>query len=271
MSNCKADNQWYGKGFEQAIMLVKKQLSPINPYPEHIPETDWLELLQDATTFIVQYENFIEPITTIEWIGCHTISCSGDLIINGYIEEVKRVTSGTGTWVNSTINHIYEYLPKNFPSHIDSMRDFGFLDIISKYTTTGSKRWTKNKYTPNPLNVVEAKAVATSELDEWDNKWRPFWMKQLYDGLCSDLNNLKRFIDNCITKAIIGKQAPKHLLVFNQNTKILHNAINYQQCLNQKQITVHNNEKGFVLGPIRVAPYWKNHTCCNLAMNIFLT
>ena len=151
------------------------------------------------------------------------------------------------------------------------MRDYGFLDIISKYTTTGQSRWTKNKYTPNPLTREEAKAVNTSELDNWDSKWRPIWMQQIYKGLCQDPIVLKRFVDDCITKKIINKQPPKHLLVFNQNTKILHNAINYDQCLAQKEITTYSNDKSFVLGPIRIAPYWKNHTCSNLAMNIFLT
>ena len=52
MANKKADNQWYGKGFEQAIVIVKKQLAQTNPYPDHILEKDWLELLQDASALI---------------------------------------------------------------------------------------------------------------------------------------------------------------------------------------------------------------------------
>ena len=38
MINKKADNQWYGKGFEQAIVMIKKNLNYNNPYPNHIPD-----------------------------------------------------------------------------------------------------------------------------------------------------------------------------------------------------------------------------------------
>ena len=41
MVNKKADNQWYGKGFEQAIVMVKKNNPYIHPYPEHIPNNHW--------------------------------------------------------------------------------------------------------------------------------------------------------------------------------------------------------------------------------------
>ena len=93
MANKKADNQWYGKGFEQAIVKVKNNLSKENPYPEHIPALDWFKILKHAAIFISQYEERYGKIVTIAWIGNKTNSADGDLIINGEIIEVKYTES----------------------------------------------------------------------------------------------------------------------------------------------------------------------------------
>ena len=93
MVNKKADNQWYGKGFEQAIVMVKKNNPYINPYPEHIPNNDWIEIIENAKDFILQYEK-IEPIISIEWIGNHTGTQDGDLIINGEKKRSKKSITG---------------------------------------------------------------------------------------------------------------------------------------------------------------------------------
>ena len=101
MINNKAENQWFGKAFEQAIVLVKTNSDIINPYPNHINNSDWQEIIEDAKIFISQYEK-IESIITIQWIGNYTSSEDGDLIINGKKIEVKRVSEGNGTYLNTS-------------------------------------------------------------------------------------------------------------------------------------------------------------------------
>ena len=48
MVNKKADNQWFGKGFEIAIYIIFNNLSQSNPFPAHISELEWQTLLYEA-------------------------------------------------------------------------------------------------------------------------------------------------------------------------------------------------------------------------------
>ena len=99
MINKKADNQWFGKGFEQAIYIVFNKLPQINPYPQHIDDNNWIDMINDAFIFISQYD---EAITSCEWIGNKTKTEDGDLIINNKKIEVKRVSENKGTYLNTS-------------------------------------------------------------------------------------------------------------------------------------------------------------------------
>ena len=109
----KSENQWYGKAFEQLFYLIASKKDLFNPYPERISEKDYINLIEEAKDCVKQFE-IHEPIYSIEWIGGHTITASGDLIINGTVREFKRVSSGLGTWGNYSINNLYPYVVLKF-------------------------------------------------------------------------------------------------------------------------------------------------------------
>ena len=123
----------------------------------------WRYDRQNQGDCVKQFE-IHEPIHSIEWIGGHTITASGDLIINGTVREFKRVSSGLGTWGNYSINNLYPYV-ENIPSHIEVMDEYGFLNILKPYA--GEKpRWEKNPFTPNPLNEEEVAELEKSEITD---------------------------------------------------------------------------------------------------------
>lgn len=271
MANSKNENQWYGKQFERLICDIKKGKEPINYYPTHVAEKDMPNLIRDAQEFIRQYEAS-EPIITIDWIGNHTITADGDLVINGRVCEVKHVETGLGTWCNSTINNLYKYL--DIPTHIDYMEKYGMLNFLSKYTSP-TPRWIKNKNTPNPINEKEEKILiqdpdAVREWRRLDDIWRPKFIENVYQNFLDNPDIMHKFIGDCLTKKVINKQMPKSLCVFNYKKQKLY-AISNGELLEQKSnpIVPYLNEKGIYFGPIRINIYWKNDFH-NFAMNVFL-
>lgn len=267
MANKKADNQWYGKAFEQAIVMVAKNLEKINPYPDHISKENWEEILEDAIIFINEYEK-IEQIISIEWIGNHTGTEDGDLIINGEKREIKRVSQGLGTWGNFTIKHIYKYLPKDFPSHIEFMKDSG---LYNKFQMIASNNeWEKNLYATNPLTRTEAKQFGDNFIQE-DEEWRRNFVKAVYKAFLDNPMLLQKFINDCVTKKISPrKNMPKSLIVYNYKTKKISNFADTDIIKKEYDTSIKVNEFGVVLDTIRVNFSWKNHCGNNLAMYIFL-
>ena len=270
MRRIKENNQWFGKAFEQVIVMLKKDLPLINPYPEHLTDNDFSDIIDDGRDFLRQYEA-VTPIQTIEWIGNHTMTEDGDLIINGEVQEIKYVSQGVGTWVNCTINHLYRYLPDNFPSHIDFMREVGLLDKFTNFTK--SRRWEKNHNTTGPLSRPEAKEASklpnNGGMLALDRIWRAAFVQAVFKNLCSNPVKLQQFLDDCVTKNIIGKATPKHLLVYNYRSHTLCNMATVNT-IQQHPEKYHANDFGFTLGQIRISIYWKNQIGNNLAMNVFL-
>ena len=271
MANSKVDNQWYGKQFERLICDIKRNNQIINYYPNHVKNEDMPNLIRDAKEFLKQYEES-EYIKTIEWIGNHTITGDGDLVINGQVCEVKVVQSGLGTWCNSTINNLYKYI--NIPTHIDYMEKYGMLDFLRPYAGS-NPRWIKNRKTPNPINddeeaILEADSEALAEWERLDNIWRPKFIHDVYYTFLNNPELMYKFVGDCLTKKVINKQMPKSLCVFNYKEQKLY-AISDGKLLKQKNnpITPYLNEKGIYFGPIRINIYWKNDHH-NFAMNVFL-
>lgn len=267
MTNKKADNQWYGKAFEQAIVMVKRNKIYNNPYPSRIPNIDWLEIIEEAKDFIIQYEK-ITPIISIEWIGNHTGTQDGDLIINGEKVEIKRVWQGSGTWGNFTIKHLYKYLPKDFPSHIEFMKKSG---LYNKFQTVASThKWENDLYPTSPLTMEEAKEFGDNFIKE-DEDWRREFVKAVYEAFLNNPQLLQAFINDCVTKKISPrKNMPKKLIVYNYRTKKISNFADTDIIKKEYDTSIKMNEFGVVLDTIRVNFSWKNHCGHNLAMYIFL-
>lgn len=269
----KAENQWYGKAFEQLFYLIASKKDLFNPYPERIPEKDYFNLIEEARDCVEQFE-IREPIYSIEWVGGHTITASGDLIINGTVREFKRVSSGLGTWGNYSINNLYPYA-ENIPSHIEVMDEYGFLNVLKPYA--GEKpRWEKNPFTPNPLNKEEVAELEKNEdsvakRDELDLIWRSAFAKNVFDYFSKNLTDAQAFVNECVNKQISGKNMPKSLCVYNYVKKEL-SIYSDNEILEKSEITdIHLNDFGITFGKVRINFAWKNHAGRNLAIYVFLS
>ena len=267
MTNKKADNQWYGKGFEIAIYIIFNNLLQTNPFPIHLTDKDWQCLLNDARKFI-EYYNSKEKIISIEYIGNHTGTMDGDLIINGEKVEIKRVSQGLGTWGNFTIKHIYKYLSNDFKPHTEFMKKVGIYDKFVSLSKNHS--WMKKPYATNLLSVDEAKKFG-DDLYDLDETWRKDFNKAVFEDLIKHPQNIQRLTNDCVTKRISPKKnMPKKLIVYNYVNNTITNFADIDLIKKEYNETIEANDLGILLDGIRINFSWKNHCGRNLAMYVFL-
>lgn len=265
----RSKNQWYGKCFEEAISVIWRTDSFTNPCPDNIPEKHFTEIYKDAEKFLTIFQKD-EPITSIEWIGNHTILESGDLIINGRPCEIKYVSAGLGTWGNYSINKIYDFT--NIPCHTTFMEQVGFLDILRPFAVA-NPMWERNPFTPNPIDREAAKKLSeegNEKLVRLDYQWRHTFIEAIYDYFTTHPEQAKSFIKACVNKSICGKNVPKTLCVYNSKKKTLQNYSNTALLSKINNLDIKLNDLSISFGKVRVSFYWKNHIGCNLAMNVFL-
>jgi len=263
MANKKADNQWYGKGFEQAIVKVKNNFSKENPYPEHISTSDWFKILKHADIFINQYEERYDKIITITWIGNKTNSADGDLIINDEIIEIKYTeSSGNGTWFNTSLfntktrygfsktykdymieNHLYDILVEHLGDKVSYENESPVDQKLASFIKNNDTEWYKN-YTKAEEQV------------------RMKFVKDFYDHLKSDSQIEKQFVMDVVTKGICNKQIPDKLVVFHYGKNTIQDVYTGEDLMNfygDGKISMTSRQKlGMYAGNVRIAIGWQN-------------
>jgi len=263
MANKKSDNQWYGKGSEQAIVIVKKSLPQINPYPEHIPDSDWSKILHYALNFVREYEKRYGEITTIEWIGNKTNTADGDLLINKEIIEIKFVeTDSNGTWFNTTLfntknryglpktykdymveDGLYKALAEHFGEHLNYENNSPISQELASFTEKNEKEWYKN-YT------------------NAEKRTRVRFTKDFFNYLKDNPEMERQFVIDAVTKSICNKQIPDKLVVFNYAKGTIKDVYSKEQLMklyDNGKVTMTSRQKlGFYAGKIRIAIGWQN-------------
>lgn len=261
MANKKADNQWYGKGFEQAIYITFNHLPKINPYEDHIPDNEWNTLLKDAEIFLKEYN---EPIYSCEWIGNITKNKDGDLLINNKkVIEVKRVSENKGTYLNTSWSKCEErygfYLnSRNF------LRDAGLYDeLIKKF---GKDKI--NILNESPVSEKMSSNIQKNEI-EWYKKYskkesiaREKLVSQVVTVLKNNPEVAAKFLSDIVSKNISCKKMPDQLIVYNheqQKITFIYNNKELKNMCNDYTIKQTARQKlGFYLGNFRIQIGWQN-------------
>ena len=263
MANKKADNQWYGKGFERAIVKIKNNLSKENPYPEHIPALDWFKILKHAAIFISQYEERYGKIITIVWIGNKTNSADGDLIINGEIVEIKYTeNNGNGTWFNTTLfntKNRYGFLK----TYKEYMIENHLYDVLVEHL--GNKVSYEND---SPVDQKLASDIKNNDT-EWykyytklEEKVRMKFTKDFFEYLKNNPQIENQFVIDAVTKGICNKRIPDKLVVFHYGKDTIQNIYTKNDLMNfygDGKVSMTKRQKlGMYAGNIRIAIGWQN-------------
>lgn len=260
MINKKADNQWFGKGFEQAIYIVFNKLPQINPYPHYIDDDNWIDMINDAFIFISQYD---EVITSCEWIGNKTKTEDGDLIINNKKVEVKRVSENKGTYLNTS----WKNCADKYGFELNSQK---FLQENNLYTEL-EKQFGKNTFdteNASPFTQDQSSKIQ-KEHPEWYKKYSKLESVAREKIVTKVVTKLKNnddltaiFLGDIISKNISNKKMPEKLVVYNYIKKAI--TFNYDnktlKYMNKDySVTQSSRQKlGFSIGNFRIQIGWQN-------------
>lgn len=254
MSLCeKKENGNVGKYVEQALVTTINQESIINNTSYNFPIETIEKMNEDAKRIAKDLGG-----TKADYIGNHTKNANGDIIIDGKIVELKYVSCGKGTYLNTTMDYFNTEL--GFCSYKEYMKE-EILPWLSQFF--GDKVY-KNL---SPVSKEESSAFQKTKdyttLKAMDKKARARYVTDLYNYLIANPEKLAKFISDCITKEAAGKEAPDILVVYdysiNKTTIIDRERI--EELIKNK--TFRKTSLGLVFDKFRVQIGWQNGAALN--------
>lgn len=250
-SNIKADNQYFGKFFEQCV-VAKINNEAIPEYKDYIFTKEEKEQLEKEAKLIADY---LDTNLKATWIGGNTANESGDVILSdGTIIELKRVSSGGGTYFNTSI-YYFNSIGFNFK---DYMAKYGLYDAIDNI---GFKA---NRQNNSPVSQAISSEIRHNHSEEY-NKFvvptdlivRKNFLKDLSEFFNSHPDKLYQFYSDMINKTTttIKKQIPNRYIIFNYaNQKITELQISEDKNIQKVSYT----NAGMIINDIRIAISWSN-------------
>lgn len=247
----RADNQYEGSLFEYLVCQIHNKNNFSNIYEDRICQDRYTSILEDAKIFC---STGVLPTGRAEWIGKETSNQNGDLLINSHVIELKYVSGGTGTYLNTSLEKISNY---GFVSYRSYMETYGLYDELEKYFSI-------NRSNISPVDRDTAESFKKNfpkeykDLQSFEKPIRKIYVKDLFEFFQANPSNLSRFIGDILSKTISGKSNPEKLVIYNYANKKI---IQYDSETILKMIyskTFRNAGVSLVFDNIRVAIGWQN-------------
>ena len=237
MSLCeKKENRNVGTYLEQAVVAIINH-EPIVNNTDCEFSTEVVEKINSDAQKIAESLGG----TNASYIGNQTKNTNGDIIVDGKIIELKYVSCGKGTYLNTTMDYFYTEL--GFPSYREYMKE-EILPWLSQFFG--------DKVYKNLSPVSKEESSIFQKTDNYEI------LKQM-----DNPEKLGKFISDCITKKVAGKEAPDILVVYDYS-------INKMTIIDKKHIqdlvknkTFRKTSLGFVFDGFRVQISWQNGTALN--------
>ena len=263
MANKKADNPWYGNGFEQSIEGVFNHKGTL--VLEKIPTESAKELAIQAQSYINQYNVLVEPMKTCIWTGKHTRNADGDLIVNGHVDEVKHVSSGKGTYVQTSWSVVERKFGLDYLNPQNYMTQNGCYDMLAQ-------RYGEDKISRtncSPVNSTMAKDILADKefyipYQNHEKESREVLNARVCSDLESNIDLRRKFLMGFVTKDVSDKHMPDYYIVYNYKLDKITFIYTKQQLLEMAQdLTFTPDHLGFIIGYFRFAVSWQNGTGLN--------
>lgn len=254
-SNNRDDNQYYGKLFESAI-ISELNNTPLD-YKENFSFDD--NTISQITMEAQQIAKYLGNHKAV-YTGDKTATASGDILLDdGTSIEVKRVSSGTGTYFNTSI---FYFLKFGFDFK-EYMLKFGLYEALEQ---SFGELVNVNRNNNSPVSAKNSSLIRhnyneiyTSSIIPIDNKMRMAFTKDIAAYFKANPQDLYLFLTDMLTKntETSQKSAPDRLLVFNYNKNTI-TELDLRTFYNNIDSNIRITEKGLVIGNIRLAFSWQN-------------
>lgn len=251
----KSENRSTGLYVEQAVVAVTNHESIVN-------NTDYNFSSETIEKMDYGAKRISEAIggTKASYIGNQTKNANGDIIIDGKVVELKYVSCGKGTYLNTTMEYFNTNL--GFVSYKEYMRE----EILPWLECFFGEKVYENI---SPVSKEESKLFRDTRPEDYkklvvmDKKARIKYVEDLGNYLMANPDKLSRFISDCITKEATGKEPPDTLVVYNYCTDkiIIINKETIQELVKTK--TFRRTPLGFVFDKFRVQIGWQNGAALN--------
>lgn len=261
----KSDNQYYGQYFEEAVFSILQNLPIINKTnctfsPEEIEEMN---------SAAKEVANSLGHVDNVIYTGRKTSKASGDLICDEKIIELKYVSTGTGTYFNTSISFIDETGFEPFHSRLISS---GYLDQLAK-TFSGLISTTSL----SPVSSSEKRKLIRSSpkwdyFENFEGIIRKEYIKDFFAFLQENPDKLFLFIEGLLTKKIASKEIPNLIIVYNRTKKTFIKISREEISSLISNQEIKNTGLSFSAPGYRFSFGWQNgNGLCNPTIRVFLT
>ena len=273
-SNVKADNQYFGKYLEKATVEHINNSGIIVDPTKYEDLVGYIFSDEEIITLNKEAEKIAEYIGKdrhATYIGNHTSTECGDIFLsdNTYI-ELKRVSSGSGTYHNTSI-----YFFKDFGYDFkDYMTRFGLYDTIEKYFPSVSVSKTNN----SPVNRQTSSFIRHSNNEEGkqaiiraDEEMRMVFVKDIAQYFKDNPDMAYNFVKNMFNKVRLRTREsykPDRFIVYNYDKNTI-TEINLQN-MAVNAANIQTTALGLIIGPMRMQIGWQNGIGCNPTIRVFI-
>ena len=254
ISNIKSDNQYYGK-YRECCVIAALNGSNVNYNEDYSFTDEEKEQMMEEGKKIASYIGN----HTAKYTGNHTSSTAGDIELdNGESIEIKCVSTGNGTYLNTSIYYFLKY-GLDFKKYMDS---YGLYDAID----SGSWNIKANRKNKSPISQPNSSKIRHNYEEEYnekvipvDNEMRKKFTEDVAHYFANNPDKIYDFIADMIEKdtETCSKGAPDRLIVFNYKTGKI-KEVNLKNILNNISSNVKTNDYSLTIGNVRVAFSWQN-------------
>lgn len=200
----KANNQYYGRAFEEAIVaLINKEETDFDFYD--FPAEDLDNILTYAQNSLKYFEKGVAIYNG------RNINGTGDIIINNKSYEVKLVSGGKGTYFNTTMRLLDDFLPFTY---LPYMEKEGIFDFYEKKGIQYHRDVSPIKSTKQASELRHSNPSFAEEVGELDKHARAKYIKDAYDYFSAHKESLYKLVSTLITKIIVLEKQSQTTILF---------------------------------------------------------
>lgn len=256
--NAKKDNQYYGKYFEYLVScILNKELPCLSAEQWGISAEDGPIIEKEAR----EVAAFLGPHRCLH-TGLHTGNADADLVLdNGQTIELKRVSSGSGTYYNTSIYHMTKY---GFDFK-DYLREFGLYDAL-KENFSGLSVSEKNN---SPVSMADSSKIRhqfasayTEKICPIDAAARSAFVQDLRKHFIEHPDDFYSFVSDMLYKQSLTshKKKPDRIIVYNYKKHAISEIDLVEIITNLSAYSCQNTDTDFSIlaGPLRFVFSWQN-------------
>lgn len=254
-SNSKETNQYYGKYRECCVVA-------------HLNKTDveyneGYDFSEEEKSLLFQQSKLIADYLgnhKAEYLGNHTkLECGDIKLDNGEIIEIKTVSSGTGTYFNTSIYYFEKY-GFNFKDYMNKYglyetleNNFGDKFAISRKNKSPVNKEISSKIRHNYKELYKSFVVPV------DLNVRKYFISDLVKYFSNNSDKVYEFITDMLNKttSTCTKMAPDRLIVLNYAKNTIRE-INLKTFYDNINTNIKKTDAGLIIGNIRIAISWQN-------------